>query len=133
MNLEDGDLYQLAIESGIKELEAQILFIYNKRAEQTDLPQWDGETVFVDRQGNIIKRQPVTVKYYKEDIPFNKRKDQPPAGLTEIRMLLIPGGTLLKDGKTIYIKPFFMAQTPITQAQWWAIASRKDLKNKKII
>ncbi len=45
-------------------------------------------------------------------------------------MLLIPGGTLLKDGKTIYIKPFFMAQTPITQAQWWAIASREDLKIK---
>jgi formylglycine-generating enzyme required for sulfatase activity len=130
LNLEDGDLYELAIESGIKELEAQILFIYNKRAEQTDLPPWDGETVFVDRQGNIIKRQPVTAKYYEEDIPFNKRKDQPPAGLTEIRMLLIPGGTLLKDGKTIYIKPFFMAQTPITQAQWWAIASRKDLKIK---
>jgi formylglycine-generating enzyme required for sulfatase activity len=45
-------------------------------------------------------------------------------------MLLIPGGTLLKDDKTIHIKPFFMAQTPITQAQWWAIASRKDLKIK---
>ena len=27
LNLEDGDLYELAIESGIKELEAQILFI----------------------------------------------------------------------------------------------------------
>ena len=101
-----------------------------QQIEQTGLPQWDGETVFVDRQGNIIKRQPVTAKYYEEDISFNKRKDQPPAELTRIRMLLIPGGTLLKDGKTIYIKPFFMAQTPITQAQWWAIASREDLKIK---
>jgi hypothetical protein len=27
LNLEDGDLYELAIKSGIKELEAQILFI----------------------------------------------------------------------------------------------------------
>jgi hypothetical protein len=105
--------------------------VLRQQTKQIDLLQWDGETVFVDRQGNIIKRQPVTAKYYEEDIPFNKRKDQPPAELTKIRMLLIPGGTLLlKDGKIASINPFFMAQTPITQAQWWAIASREDLKIK---
>jgi len=100
-----------------------------QQTKQTNLLQWDGETVFVDRQGNIIKRQPVTAKYYEEDIPFNKKKDHPPAELTKIRMLLIPSGTLLlKDGKIASINPFFMAQTPITQSQWWAIASREDLK-----
>lgn len=135
LNLKDGDLYELqraAIGSGIEELEAQTLFIYNKRAEELDLAEWIGETVFVDRRGEIIKRQPVTAKYYEEKFPVHKGRggNRPPLELTGIKMLLIPGGTLLKDGKTIYIKPFFMAQTPITQAQWWAIASREDLKIK---
>jgi formylglycine-generating enzyme required for sulfatase activity len=136
LKLEDGDLYELqqtAIELGIEEQEAQTLFIYNEIANQLDLPQWDEETVYVDRTGEIIDRQPVTAKYYEEKIPLNKKsrsRNQPIPEQTQIRMLLIPGGTLLKEGKTITIKPFFMSQTPITQAQWWAIAQRKDLKIK---
>jgi formylglycine-generating enzyme required for sulfatase activity len=133
LNLEDGDLYELqltALESGIEELGTRTIFIYNRIAERQNLPEWSGETVFVDRHGEIIKSQPVTAKYYEEEIPFEKGRDQPPQELTRIKMLLIPGGTLLEHGKTIYIKPFFMGQTPITRAQWWAIAGREDLKIK---
>ena len=54
--------------------------------------------------------------------------DEPPKNLRSLRMLLIPGGVLLKDGENITIEPFMMSQTLITQAQWWVIAQRTDLR-----
>jgi hypothetical protein len=135
LNLADGELYELqqqALESGIaaEDLDAQKIFICDRLvADSLNLSTWKGETVFVDRGGEIIERQPVTAQYYEHTLPRTESQvDRPPRELTTLKMLLIPAGILLKEGKRIFIKPFFMSQTPITQAQWWAIATRTDLK-----
>ncbi|GAL93239.1 SUMF1/EgtB/PvdO family nonheme iron enzyme [Microcystis aeruginosa] len=109
------------------------------------------ETVLVNKTGQVIERKPVKAYFYDENLPeVGKRKE----AQNYIRMMYIPQGEfwmgtedeeierLVKkygwDGyrserpqRLVKVPAFYMSQTPITQAQWRAIASRTDLKVKR--
>ncbi|MCZ8104563.1 MAG: formylglycine-generating enzyme family protein, partial [Burkholderiales bacterium] len=109
------------------------------------------ETVLVNKTGKVIERKPVKAYFYDENLPEvgNRKEAQ-----NYIRMMYIPQGEfwmgtedeeierLVKkfgwDGfrserpqHLVKVPAFYMSQTPITQAQWQAIASRTDLKVKR--
>jgi formylglycine-generating enzyme required for sulfatase activity/uncharacterized protein with von Willebrand factor type A (vWA) domain len=108
------------------------------------------ETVLVNKTGQVIERKPVKAYFYDENLAEvgNQKKAQ-----NYIRMMYIPQGEfwmgtedeeierLVKkfgwDGyrrerpqHLVKVPAFHISQTPITQAQWRAIASRTDLKVK---
>ncbi|MGK7941762.1 MAG: formylglycine-generating enzyme family protein, partial [Crocosphaera sp.] len=108
------------------------------------------ETVFVDNKGKIIKKQPIKAYYYDEILEQN-REEEKEDNSPNIRMIYIPEGQffmgtpdeeierLCKKYRRDYFKreqpqhlvklpPFYLSQTPITQAQWRAIASQDKLK-----
>ncbi|MFN7555782.1 SUMF1/EgtB/PvdO family nonheme iron enzyme [Microcystis sp.] len=101
------------------------------------------ETVLVNKTGKVIERKPVKAYFYDENLPEvrNWKKAQ-----NYIRMMYIPQGEfwmgtedeeierLVKrfywDGyrrerpqHLVKVPAFYMSQTPITQAQWRAIAA----------
>ena len=101
------------------------------------------ETVLVNKTGKVIERKPVKAYFYDENLPEvgNRKKAQ-----NYIRMMYIPQGEfwmgtedeeierLVKkygwDGyrrerpqRLVKVLAFYMSQTPITQAQWQAIAA----------
>ncbi|MDB9430909.1 SUMF1/EgtB/PvdO family nonheme iron enzyme [Microcystis aeruginosa CS-555/01A07] len=101
------------------------------------------ETVLVNKTGQVIERKPVKAYFYDENLPEvgNWKKAQ-----NYIRMMYIPQGEfwmgtedeeierLVKkygwDGyrrerpqRLVKVPAFYMSQTPITQAQWQAIAA----------
>ncbi|MBD2599173.1 formylglycine-generating enzyme family protein [Microcystis viridis] len=101
------------------------------------------ETVLVNKTGQVIERKPVKAYFYDENLPEvgNRKKAQ-----NYIRMMYIPQGEfwmgtedeeierLVKkfdwDGfrrerpqHLVKVPAFYMSQTPITQAQWRAIAA----------
>ncbi|MFM7474590.1 MAG: SAV_2336 N-terminal domain-related protein, partial [Microcystis aeruginosa] len=94
------------------------------------------ETLYVDKRGEITKRESREAYYYQE--PLGE-------GIEPLTMVAIPVGTFLmgsppnekdsfKDGRPqhqVTVPPFFLGKYPITQAQWRAIASRTDLKVKQ--
>ncbi|MCA2655617.1 formylglycine-generating enzyme family protein [Microcystis sp. M061S2] len=94
------------------------------------------ETLYVDKWGEITKREPLEAYYYEE--PLGE-------GIEPLTMVAIPGGEFLmgsppneKDSfknerpqHEVTVSNFFMGKYPITQAQWKAIASRTDLKVEK--
>jgi formylglycine-generating enzyme required for sulfatase activity len=94
------------------------------------------ETLYVDKRGEITKREPLEAYYYQE--PLGE-------GIEPLTMVAIPGGEFLmgsppnekdsfKDERPqheVTVSNFFMGKYPITQAQWRAVASRKDLKVEK--
>ncbi|MCA2813676.1 MAG: SUMF1/EgtB/PvdO family nonheme iron enzyme [Microcystis sp. M090S1] len=109
------------------------------------------ETVLVNKTGQVIERKPVKAYFYDENLAEvgNRKKAQ-----NYIRMMYIPQGEfwmgtedeeierLVKkfgwDGfrserpqHLVKVPAFHISQTPITQAQWQAIASRTDLKVKR--
>lgn len=140
IDIRDDEIRQgqvTALESGINEQNyaAQALFIFEQqqknRAFKTE--QWSGETVFVNRQGEVVERAPVTAEYYEVDLINDKSelKTQPPAELQRLRMMVIPGGILKREDDRVLIEPFLLGQTPVTQAQWWALATRSDLKVRR--
>ncbi|GBL11332.1 serine/threonine-protein kinase pkn1 [Microcystis aeruginosa Sj] len=101
------------------------------------------ETVLVNETGKVIERKPVKAYFYDENLPeVGKRKK----AQNYIRMMYIPQGEfwmgtedeeierLVKrfywDGyrregpqHLVKVPAFYMSQTPITQAQWRAIAA----------
>jgi formylglycine-generating enzyme required for sulfatase activity/uncharacterized protein with von Willebrand factor type A (vWA) domain len=106
------------------------------------------ETVLVNQEGKVIERKPVKAYFYDENLAEvgNRKKAQ-----NYIPMMYIPQGEfwmgtedeeierLMKkfrwDGfrrerpqHLVKVPAFYMSQTPITQAQWRAVASRTDLK-----
>jgi formylglycine-generating enzyme required for sulfatase activity len=106
--------------------------------QKFNLSLFKSETVFVDDRGQITAREPVRAFYFEENPP-------------SLKMLYIPSGEfwmgteeeeierLVKkyewDGYTresprhlVKIAPFYLSQTPITQAQWGYIAEREDLR-----
>ncbi len=94
------------------------------------------ETLYVDKRGEITKRESREAYYYQE--PLGE-------GIEPLTMVAIPGGEFLmgspQDEKDSFgderpqhevtVSNFFMGKYPITQAQWKAIASRTDLKVEK--
>ena len=101
------------------------------------------ETVLVNKTGQVIERKPVKAYFYDENLPEvgNRKEAQ-----NYIRMMYIPQGEFWmgtedkeierlvkkyggdgfkKEGPQHLVKvpAFYMSQTPITQAQWQAIAA----------
>ncbi|MFM8300669.1 MAG: SUMF1/EgtB/PvdO family nonheme iron enzyme, partial [Microcystis aeruginosa] len=101
------------------------------------------ETVLVNETGKVIERKPVKAYFYDENLPEvgNRKKAQ-----NYIRMMYIPQGEFwmgTEDGEIerlvkkfgwdgfrserpqhlVQVPAFYMSQTPITQAQWQAIAA----------
>ncbi|GCA85859.1 serine/threonine-protein kinase pkn1 [Microcystis aeruginosa NIES-2522] len=109
------------------------------------------ETVLVNKTGQVIKRKPVKAYFYDENLPeVGKRKE----AQNYIRMMYIPQGEFWmgtedeeierlvkkygwdrykreRPQRLVKVPAFYMSQTAITQAQWRAVASRKDLKVEK--
>ncbi|MEB3160798.1 MAG: formylglycine-generating enzyme family protein [Synechocystis sp.] len=158
--LRNGQLAALAQGIDSKDYQRQALFIFDQWQKNLGfkLQTWEGETVFVNQRGEVVKRQEVTAEYYEVDLaaipslssgyfggpmrtnladynsnpvrvfPGKELSDKPLPELQILRMLVIPGGILKRKNDQVLIEPFFLAQTPVTQAQWWAIARRTDLK-----
>ena len=102
------------------------------------------ETVFFNRRGEIIQKKPCEVYHYDEPLGIipptsSKKSKKSPIQNPEskITMLYIPEGEYWmgspEDEKDRYddespqhkvkISPFFMGQTPITEAQWRFVAN----------
>jgi len=102
------------------------------------------ETVFVNKRGEIIQTKPCEAYYYDEPLgtipPTSSKKSKiqnPESKIPNLRMLYIPEGEYWmgspeneKERDTdespqhkVKISPFFMGQTPITEAQWRFVAN----------
>ncbi|GGA12071.1 formylglycine-generating enzyme family protein [Okeania sp. KiyG1] len=113
------------------EFEANIATIVFEDEEEK-LQQWEFQTPTVNRRGEIIKRTTHTAFYFTETL----------GDKVGLEMVAIPGGTFTmgssesekgsRDNERpqhdVTVPPFFMGKYPVTQGQWRAIASRKDLK-----
>jgi formylglycine-generating enzyme required for sulfatase activity len=104
------------------------------------------ETVFVDSTGQITTRQAVEASYFVVNtyaLTDNQESlDSEKLEPYLIKMMVIPPGEFLmgapasEKGSTederpqhkVNLSSFYMSQTPITQAQWRAIASVENLK-----
>ncbi|GCA70146.1 serine/threonine-protein kinase pkn1 [Microcystis aeruginosa NIES-2519] len=84
------------------------------------------ETLYVDKRGEITKRESLEAYYYQE--PLGE-------GIEPLTMVAIPGGTFLmgspgekNDDKSekpqhpVRVSAFYLSQTPITRAQWRFVA-----------
>ena len=84
------------------------------------------ETLYVDKRGEITKREALEAYYYEE--PLGE-------GIEPLTMVAIPGGTFLmgspgekNDNKSekpqhpVSVSAFYLSQTPITRAQWRFVA-----------
>ena len=84
------------------------------------------ETLYVDKRGEITKREPLEAYYYEE--PLGE-------GIEPLTMVAIPGGEFLmgspgekNDDKSqkpqhpVSVSAFYLSQTPITRAQWRFVA-----------
>lgn len=126
----------------IKNLNQHIVYwsILNKEFILTrltiELKTFISETVFVNKRGEIIDRQPVEALYFEEELAkgINLNMMQIPAGEfwmgtedEEIERLVKKfewdGFRREKPQHKVTIKQeFYMSQTPITQAQWKVVA-----------
>jgi formylglycine-generating enzyme required for sulfatase activity/predicted Ser/Thr protein kinase len=90
------------------------------------LQGFEFETVTVNAQGQIIKRQRQQAQYYTEPLPNG----------ISLEMVYIPSGKFLmgspagegsevdeKPQHQVTVPPFFMGKYPVTQKQWRAVAS----------
>ena len=98
-------------------------------------------TVFLNKRGQIIETRPCEAYYYDEPLSSQKSKvkSQKLEGesITNLKMIAIPEGEFWmgspEDEKYRYddespqhkvtVSPFFMSQTPITEAQWRFVAN----------
>ncbi|GBL13490.1 serine/threonine-protein kinase pkn1 [Microcystis aeruginosa NIES-1211] len=84
------------------------------------------ETLYVDKRGEITKREPLEAYYYEE--PLGE-------GIEPLTMVAIPGGEFLmgspgekddseyeKPQHPVSVSAFYLSQTPITRAQWRFVA-----------
>ena len=84
------------------------------------------ETLYVDKRGEITKREALEAYYYEE--PLGE-------GIEPLTMVAIPGGTFLmgspgekddfkseKPQHPVSVSAFYLSQTPITRAQWRFVA-----------
>ncbi|MEM7063447.1 MAG: formylglycine-generating enzyme family protein [Cyanobacteria bacterium P01_B01_bin.77] len=102
---------------------------------ESDLKTLEFETVTVNDRGEIMVREPHTAPYFEESLG----KDIAP-----LKLMAIPSGEFMmgspEDEHKRYInespqhrvtvQPFFMGQTPVTQAHWQAVAAMPQIKTK---
>ena len=111
------------------------------------------ETVLVNQEGKVIERKPVKAYFYDENLAEvgNRKEAQ-----NYIPMMYIPQGEFWmgtedeeierlvkkfgwegcrreRPQHLVKVPAFYMSQTPITQAQWRAVASRTDLKVQRYL
>jgi formylglycine-generating enzyme required for sulfatase activity len=108
-------------------LAAQLTKTISQKRKQP-LPIFTAKTVYVDIRGEIVNRETINVPYYDELLTGE---------IEPIRMMAIPQGEFWMGSPEsekghnsrespqhlVKVPGFFMSQTPITQAQWRAIAS----------
>jgi hypothetical protein len=93
-----------------------------------EAPKLKFETVLVNKRGEIVQTLQCEAYYYDEALG---------GSIEPLRMMAIPGGEFWMGSPEteknrynsespqhkVTVKPFYMSQTPITQAQWRAIAA----------
>ena len=114
---------------------SDVLPVTPQEDSRNSLSTLELETVYVDSRGQITTKKDVSVSYYDQPIPNNE---------DPICMVSIPQGEFWmgspesEKGRYSYESPqhfvkvpaFFMSQTPITQAQWKAIASLPEERKR---
>ena len=102
--------------------------------ESLPLKQLEFQTIEVNQKAEIIKRPDRTAQYFEEEIAED----------LSIKMIIIPGGSFMmgapegeldsysdeKPQHLATVPSFAIAQTPVTQAQWKAIAQLSKVKLK---
>ena len=83
------------------------------------------DVITVDRLGNII--HPILIPYKAKA----QYLTEPLPNEVSLEMAAISYGNLRIGRQKLYLLPLYMSKYPITQEQWRAIASRKDLKVKR--
>ncbi len=125
---------QLDIGVILETFEAEIVSIISEEESQTEeeYSTWEFETVFVNERGEIIETQQCQGYYFEEFLA----EDVPP-----LVMVAIPEGEFIMGSPPeekkryddegpqhpVKVKPFFMAQTPITQGQWRIVAAMEQV------
>jgi formylglycine-generating enzyme required for sulfatase activity len=93
-----------------------------------ELTPFEVETVTVNDQGEVVATATHTVAYFEEPLT---------EGVPPLRLVAIPSGEFMMgspEAETerserespqhlVKVPPFFMGQTPVTQAQWQAVAA----------
>ncbi|MGK7883576.1 MAG: formylglycine-generating enzyme family protein, partial [Crocosphaera sp.] len=122
---------------------------------QTSLQTLDFETVFVNRLGEIIETKQCQAYYYLEVLgnsgnsvraksEASMKSEVEGNSIEPLTMIYIPEGELIMGSDEneagryddespqhrVNIAPFYMSQTPITQAQWRAIASLDQVERE---
>ena len=132
---------------------------FSESPETENLELLKFETIFVNSRGETIKTQPCEAYYYKELLDFNNidetreksevdgdnNKDgQTTPTVEPLTMIYIPEGEFImgshssEEGRydrespqhRVKIAPFYMSQTPITQAQWRFVASLPQVERE---
>ncbi|MGK7873889.1 MAG: formylglycine-generating enzyme family protein [Xenococcaceae cyanobacterium] len=125
--------WQLVTGVNLQPLTVQVAkIVFDEQIDETDeqenLKSFNFETVFVDSKGEITRTEPCQAYYYEEPLE---------EGIEPLTMIAIQSGEFLmgspEEEKGRYddespqhrvkVPEFFMSQTPITQAQWRAIAN----------
>ncbi|MGB3312299.1 MAG: formylglycine-generating enzyme family protein [Nodosilinea sp.] len=96
--------------------------------EANELTPFEFETVTVNDRGEVVATAAQTAAYFEEPLA---------EGVPPLRLVAIPSGEFMMGspedevGRTkaegpqhlVKVPPFFMGQTPVTQAQWRAVAA----------
>jgi len=113
---------------GIDLLKVKIIVLTLSQINMPNLRDFEFDVVTVDARGQETNRQRHSAQYLAEDLGN---------GIV-LSMVSIPGGTFLmsspdtekdrEDGDEppqheVIVAPFFMGKTPVTQAQWQAVAA----------
>ncbi|MGB7521815.1 MAG: formylglycine-generating enzyme family protein [Spirulinaceae cyanobacterium] len=125
---------QLDIGVVLETFEAEIVSITSEEETQTEeeYASWEFETVFVNERGEITETQQRQAYYFEELLAENV----PP-----LVMVAIPEGEFMMGSPpgekdryddegpqhSVEVKPFFMAQTPITQKQWRVVSAMEQV------
>ncbi len=100
--------------------------------ESNELKSFDFETVTVNNNGKIIKREINQNRYFNQLLGDG----------ISLEMVAIPGNTFMmgspkgkghdseKPQHEVTIQPFFMGKYPVTQAQWKAVAALSQINRK---
>jgi formylglycine-generating enzyme required for sulfatase activity/uncharacterized protein with von Willebrand factor type A (vWA) domain len=125
-------------------LSVKVAKLKESLVKQQPLELFEFETVFVNKRGEIIETKPCQAYYYLEPLQKLKvdRNTEINQTVEPLTMIYISEGELImgsddnEEGRwsaespqhRVNIAPFYMSQTPITQAQWRAIASQPQVE-----
>ena len=116
-------------------VEVATISFQEKTPSGTKLQPFQFKTVFVNKKGDIVREEKRQASFYEEPLA---------EGVEPLKMIAIPAGEFQmgspEDEKDRYdderpqhkvkVPQFFMSQTPITQAQWRAIANLPQIQRE---